>query len=195
MGIFELWRFFFSPSQTFLLRFCEIIMKLDNKPHGAWVHSQISQLVIAPDTQQLFVPPQRASAALLPKPKQDSRGFQNIPETEQKTRGKKYTHFLEKKSTLGTHKAIKPAGPLQTQQRKVRDPPVLHPTKWPNFARTKQEKSMFVAQLSLSTTKWAKALKHSNKKRKICENEAKETPLKTLGQQIKNQPKPTNKCN
>lgn len=37
--------------------------------------------------------------------------------------------------------------------RKVKDPAVLHPTNWPNFAHTKQEKSVFEAQLRLSITK------------------------------------------
>lgn len=57
------------------------------------------------------------------------------------------------------------------------------------LSHTKQEKSVFVAQLSLSTTNWAKAFKHSKKKRRTCENATKEMPLKTLLQQIKNQTK------
>lgn len=64
--------------------------------------------------------PQRASAALLPKIKQDSRGFQNIPETEQNTRARNAPccSQLDKKSTVGTPWTLKPPASLQSQQRK-----------------------------------------------------------------------------
>lgn len=85
-----------------------------------------------------------------------------------------------------------PPDPAEEGQlmRKVKDPPVLHPTHWPNFAHTKQEKSVFAGQLSLSTTKWAKAFKRSKKKRKICENAAKETPPKTNDSKLKTKQNP-----
>lgn len=185
-------------------------MKLDNKPHGAWVHSQISQLVIAPDTQKLSVCPQRASAAL-PRPSRIPGGFRTS-KTEQKHQGQERHRAVcgwTKRAFWGLTEALKPVGPLQTQQRRGSSwgrrgthlcctPQTGPQGSWAQCAlltHTKQEKSVFVTQLSLSTVKWVKAFKHANKERKSCENATKEMPLKTLGQQIKNQTKPTNKCN
>lgn len=158
-------------------------MKLDNKPHGALVHSQISQLVIAPGTQKLCVCTQTASAALLPKAKQDSRGFRTSL-GQSKTPGERKApccSWLDKKSTLGTHWSPQTCwatpDPAEEGQlmRKVRDPSVLHSTNWPTrklgpnmlCLHTQNKKSVFVTQLSLSTTKWAKAFKHSSKKKDL----------------------------
>lgn len=64
------------------------------------------------------------------------------------------------------------AAPHKLARRKAATQPAL-------LSHTKQEKSVFVTQLSLSTMKWAEIFKHSKKKKtKICQNASKETPLK-----------------
>lgn len=145
----------------------------------------------------------QTARALLPKAKQDSRGFQNIPETEQNTRSKKCTMLFKAGQKEHFGDSLKPcswrpracwAPPDAAEEgqfmRKGEGPICAAPQEKALLSHTKQEKSVFVAQLSLSTTKWAKAFKHSKKKRRTCENATKETPPKTLPQQIKNQTKP-----